>query len=93
MLFDQRGGKPVVAGGHRRMGREDGHRRDVAHNLAKRQAGSLHQRADHFQGRERAMPLVEMQDRRVNLEGMQGPQAADAQKQLLADPDACVSAV
>ena len=82
-----------MAGGHGRMGREDGHRRDVAHDLAKRQAGGLHRRADHLQGRERTVALVEMQDGRVNLEGMKRPQAADAQKQLLADPDPCVAAI
>ena len=93
VLFDERGREPVVAGGHGRMGRENRHRRDVAHDLAKRQAGGLHQRADHFQRRERAMPLVEMQDGGVNLERMKCPQAADAQKQLLANPDARVSAI
>ena len=50
-------------------------------------------RADHLQGREGAVPLVEMQDRGVNLQGVQRPHAADAQEQLLANPDPGVAAV
>ena len=93
VLLHQRGREPVVAGGHRRVGGEDRHRRDVAHHLAERQAGRLDLPADHLQRREGAVPLVEVQHRGGDLQGVQGPDAADAQEQLLADAGPGIAAV
>ena len=40
----------------------------------------FHQHADHLQRRNCVMPLIEMQDRRVNLKCVKCPQPADAQQ-------------
>ncbi len=93
VLLHQRGREPVVAGGHRRVGGEDRHGRDVAHHLAERQAARHDLPADHLQRRECAVPLVEVHHRGGDLQRVQGPQPADAQEQLLADAGPGIAAV
>ena len=93
MLLDQGGGEAVVPGGDGGVRREDGHLRDVADRLAERRRVGLHHRADHLQPREGAMPLVQVEHRGRDPQGVQDADAADAQEQFLADPDARVAAV
>ena len=49
--------------------------------------------ADAFQGHERGVSLVHVADRRLDAHRHQGLEAADAQQDLLADPQLAVAAV
>ncbi len=93
MLLDQGRREAVVPGGDGGVGREDGHLRHVARRLAVGDAVALHLGADHLDRREGAMPFVQVEDRRVNPQRVEQPDAADAEQQLLADPHAGVAAV
>jgi hypothetical protein len=93
VLLDQAPAEPVVTGGHGRVRCEDGHRRHPAQRLLKPDPLGHHLRADHLQRGESAVAFVEMEHPRDDAERLQGPQAADAQEQLLADSHAGVAAV
>ena len=93
VLLDQRGWKPVVPGGHRRVRGEDGYSRHLAHHLAEGQARLFHHRADHLDRGEGAVALVEVKHRGINSQSVEGTYSADAQKQLLADAHPCVAAI
>ena len=93
VLLDQTGGKAIVTGGDRRVRGEDGHPRHLPHHLAEGKRGRFHHGPDHLDRGERAMPLVEMEHRGIDVQRVQGADAAHPQEQLLADPDAGVAAV
>ena len=93
MLFDQAAVEAVVAGGHGRVRGEDGVLGHFAQRVVEAQAVVLHPLANGFQRGERAVPFVQVIDARRDAQGLQRPDAADAQHQFLADAGAVVAAV
>ena len=93
VLFDQRLGKPIVAGRHRSMGGENDLPGDAAQRLGGVDAFERHAVAHELQGGKRAVPLVQMKDARSDPHGVQRAHAADAKQQFLPDPHAVVAAV
>ena len=82
-----------MPGRHRRVRGEDDLPRDAAPRFVKADSFALHPLPDHFQASKRAVPLVQMQNARHDAQGLEGPHAADAQQQFLANADALVAAV
>ncbi len=83
---DELAPEDLVAGGDRRVDREDG----VAPHPPKRLAGGeprlgSHELAGPLDEQEGRVPLVQMPDRRLDAERTQGANAADAEDQLLAE--------
>jgi len=78
---------------HRRMGREDGPRPDEFERLLEREAVPPHGVPDPLEGQEGGVPLVHMADGRLDPQGAEGAQAADAEDDLLLDARLLVSAV
>ena len=91
MLLDEIRMKPIVTGGHRRVGGEDDLRGDPPQRLPGVDAFALHAMAHQLEGGERAVPFVEMRDARRDAHRDQRAHAADAEQQLLADADAVVT--
>ena len=88
----RRGWKSIVPGGDRRVRREDRHRGHVTHHLAKGQPRPPSS-ANHLHRRKRAVALVKVQHRGIDPQRMQGPHAADAEEQLLANSDPGVTSI
>ena len=77
----------LVAGGDRGVDGEHRIAADAAKGLAGRQAGlGGDELAGALDEQERGVPLVEVPHRRVDAERPQGPHAADAEDELLAQP-------
>ncbi len=93
VLVDERGSEAVVAGRHRRVGREDDLRRHTPQRFPRVDAFDDHALADELERGERAVALVEMEHARRDAERRERADAADAEQQFLPDPDAVVAAV
>jgi hypothetical protein len=93
VFLDQVGAEAVVPGRDRRVRGEDGLAGDPLQGLVEGDPLGRHALADDLQPGEGAVALVEVQHPRVDVQGPQRPDAADAQQQLLADPDPAVAAV
>ena len=93
VLVDERRGEAIVARRNRRVRREDHLRRDSAQGFVGADAFGRHSLAGQLQGCKRAVPLVEMDDTRRNVECPQRLDPADAEQELLTDADAIVAAV
>ena len=93
VLFDQSGVEAVVAGGHGRVGGEDGVLGDFAERFVERQAVVGHPLANHFERSECAVAFVEVVDARRDAQRAERLDAADAEHQFLADAGADVAAV
>ena len=93
VLLDHVGGEAIVPRGHRRVRREDDLRRDAAARLVRGDAFSHHPLVHELQRREGAVALVQVNDAGHDVERRQRADAADAEQQLLAEPDAVVAAV
>ena len=93
MLFDQTRVEAVMAGGHRRVRREDHFARNARHGLVEIQAFLLHAAANRFEHRKSAVPFVQVQHAGRDAHGLQRAEAADAQQQFLADSNAPIAAV
>ena len=93
VLLDQVAVEAVVAGGHGRVGGEDGVLRHLAQGGVEAHAVVLHVVADGLQRGEGAVALVEMIDAGHDAQRLQRAHAADAGDQLLADAGAVVAAV
>ena len=82
---DEAGVEPLVAGRDRRVDREGARAPDGRPGVGEGRA-----RADHLAGalheQERGVALVEVPDRRRDVQGAEGAHAADAQDELLVEP-------
>src|SRR5579864_7992429 len=67
--------------------------RNSSHRLVEIQAFFLHATADGLEDGKAAVAFIQVENPRSDAHRLQRTKAADAQQQLLADPDAPVSAV
>ena len=93
MFFDEVRGEPVVAGGHGRVGGEDGVMGDFAEGFVEREAVVGHALANDFERGEGAVAFVQVVDARHDAERAKRFDAADAEHEFLADAGAHVAAV
>ena len=90
---DQVGVEMVVARRHRSVGGEHVAGPDHLEGRFEVEALVLHQQVDALEGQEGRVALVQVADGGLEAQGDQGPQAADAQQDLLADAHVVVAAV
>ena len=88
-----RGRIGVVAGRHRRVGREHGPPPDGLERVLERAAGRLALGARQLQARERRVALVEVHDAGIDPERVQRAHAADPEHRVLAEPHAGIADV
>ena len=93
MLFDHVAGKAVVAGRHRRVGREDGLAGHRPQGFVEGLSVVLHPLANHLQRGKGAVPFVQMIHAGRDPQRPQRSHAADPQHQFLPDPDPLVAAI
>jgi len=93
VLFHQVEGEDIVAGGNGRVGREDGRVAHLPRRLLEGKPLVLDFFANPLQERKRRVPLVEVQDRAVDAQGVEHLVAADPQDDLLAQPQLPVADV
>ena len=93
VLLDELRREPIVPGRHRRVRGEDDLRRHAAHRFVRADALDIHPPPHQLERRKGAVSLVQMHDAGRDVERGQRAHAADAEQQLLADPDALIAAV
>ncbi len=87
------GGYGIEANGHGRVRGEDVARPRRPQGVPERHATIFHEAARAFQDDERSVPLVHVAHVDVEVHGLQGPPAADAQHELLHQPELRTSPV
>ena len=92
VLLDQVEREGIVAGGHRRVGGEDGRLAHLFERVVEARA-VLDELADALQHDERRVPFVEVPDGRLDAHRPQHAHAADAEDDLLLDAGFAVAAV
>ena len=85
VLFDEIGREAIVAGRHRRVRREHHLRGDATGGFLEADAFGVHPAPNEFEGRERAVAFVEVDDAGRDAERGERLDAADAEQQLLPD--------
>ncbi|MNS67621.1 hypothetical protein D3C72_1008770 [compost metagenome] len=93
VLLHEREGEGVVAGGHGRVGGEDGVGGDRLEGLVEVQAVVLDHLADALEAQEGRVALVHVPGGRLDAEGAERAHAADAEDDLLGDAHVVVAAV
>src|SRR5690349_24366139 len=93
MFLDQIRAESIVSCGNRCMRGEDHMRGDAPHGFRAIDSLLVHPAAHEFERGKGAMPFVEMHDTRHDAERVERPDAADAEEQLLPNPDAFVASV
>ena len=93
MLFDEAGREAIVPGGNGRVRGEDDLRGHAAHGLLGIDALRFHPAPDELERGKGTVPLIEMHHARRDPERVQRANPADAEQQLLADPDTLIAAV
>ena len=91
--FDQVGGEPVVARGDRGVGGEDIARGAGFARLGKGEVLFLHEGADALERQEGRVAFVHVADAGLDAQGVEGPEPANAEQDLLADAHFPVAAV
>ena len=93
VLFHQAAVEPVMAGGHRCVGREDGLPGHLADGVVERESVTVHPHPHGLERREDGVPFVEVIDARHDSHRTDRPHAADAEHNFLADTYPRVAAV
>ncbi len=93
VILDQPGIEAIVAGGHRRVRREDDFRRYARHGVVKPDPLFLHPIANRLEDGEGAVSFVQMKNARRDAHCRQRAETADSQQHLLPDAQAGVAAV
>src|SRR5262245_62067465 len=93
MLVYQTAMEPIVTGRHWRMCGEDNFTRDSPRSFIKVHAFFVHPASNRFEHGKRAVPFIQVKDRWCDSHSLQGPEASDAEEQLLTNSNASIAAV